>query len=112
MLNESNNIKGYDNKVQGESFTRWYSKKDGGEWGTTQGGYWVLKDRDGDTVSSGDLVKSEDNTYIGLTVPKADTASLVGSYSMFAHLTDTTDATFDDVFVEYELQFKEEKADA
>jgi hypothetical protein len=97
-------------EYQGESFNRSLYKKNGSEWDANQVGNYELVDDTGAVVSSGDLIKSDDNLSLTIAVPKADTATLVGSYRLLAHLTDTVDTTFDDVIAEYEITYLEKKA--
>ncbi len=97
-------------EYQGESFTRGLSKDNGTEWETEDTGYWELLDDDGVAVSSGALQKSSDNLSVEISVPKADTESLSGTYVLLVHITRTDDATFNDVIAKYTITYIEEKA--
>ncbi len=95
---------------QGESFTRSLNKESLAVWDANEVANYELIDGDGTVVSSGDLTKSGDNLSLIVSIPKTDTADLIGSYLLLVHLTDTVDTTFDDVIAEYKITYKEKKA--
>lgn len=95
---------------QGESFSRSLNKDSLAVWEATEVADYELIDGDGVIVSSGALAKSGDNLSLILTVPKADTEALSGSYLLLVYLKDSGDPTFNDVIAEYKMTYKIKKA--
>jgi len=101
---------GSKTEYQGESFTKTIYKDSGEAWGDNEAANYELVDTAGAQKSTGSLTKVESNLGLTFTVPDTDTAALTGNHKLLVHLTDTIITTFDDIIVDYDLDYVERKS--
>ena len=85
-------------------------KDDGTIWEVNETGYYEMFSGNSKIVSNGALLKTGDNLSLYFSVPKTDTGVLEGVYLLLVHLTDTNDATIDDVIAQFSVTYKIKKA--
>lgn len=98
------------NEYQGESFKRSLGKEDGSIWETNEDGTYTITNTSGQTVMSGNLMKSENGLTLTISISKLDTADMLGNYRILCFSTRDDDDTFNDVIGEYEITYKSRKA--
>ena len=109
---------GSKTKYQGTSFTRSIEATTKDEnnvvssraWEDNEVGNYEMTDKDGNVVSSGDLMKSADKLSLTFTVPDSTTTSFLGKYLIIAYLTDTADEDINEEIAEYNMTYLDKKA--
>lgn len=97
-----------ETEYQGESFSSNLGR--GFAWEATDSGYYELLDDTEVVLSTGATTLAGDLMTLDFLVPKADTATLEGKHRVLIHLTNTLDATVDDVIADYTIIYKIKKA--
>ncbi len=71
---------------------------------------YIMKDKDDTLVSSGSAVKTNGDKSITLTIPYADTTSLLGEYVVYLQYTDDLNPDIKTDIREYNLIIEDDKA--
>ncbi len=99
-------------EYQGESFSRSLGKEDGSIWENEEDGTYSLIDSNGTTIKTGTLIKSENSFTLTVFLSNTDTENLLGNYKLFCFSIRDDDSSFNDVIGEYEIEYKEKKANS
>ena len=91
-----------DTEYQGESYSSTLNRSTGA-WGIEDTGYFEMLDKDGAVKSTGPTGKTPDNMGITFHVPDTDTPTLEGKYRLLIHLTNSVDATINDIIADYTI---------
>ena len=98
-------------EYQGESFTRTLAKKDGVVWGANEIASYILVDKNGTEIDTGDLTKTGDNIGLEFVISESVTTALLGTYLLLVYLKDTVDTDFANVIARYTITYVEVKAE-
>ena len=96
---------GAETEIQGESFTRTLTKKDGSIWEANEVASYTMIDATGTVVDTGDLTKSGDNLGLIFQVAKTVTTDFQGEYKFAVLLEDTIDLDFSDYIAYYTIVY-------
>ena len=92
-------------EYQSESFSKVLYKTSGEAWSATETGTYQFIDSTGTELASGAMAKTDGDLGFGFHVSSTVTAAITGAHILLVTLTDSGDATFNDVIAEYKIKY-------
>lgn len=95
---------------QGTSFTQSLGHDDKTIWGVDERLNYIMTNENNESVSSADLIRSDDDLSFTFEVPEGDTVDLEGEYLLIVYQTNVNNININVPVAQYEITYTTTKA--